>query len=171
MACGVTIDFGGAEIVQLGGTAVSIELIHGAAMTIDSGRRVLDVQVDSGVTLALGSDADAGDIVLSSGVTLGVPADGNAGGVQVSNGATVAAIGPGFVTDDSVFAGAVATLFGGYAFSTSLGGGTEGVFAVLAAVRARVLPIIEQHGPIRALIIDDTAMPKKGGRSVGVARQ
>jgi len=87
------------------------------------------VQVDSGVILAPGSDADAGDIVLSSGATLGVPADGNAGGVQVSNGATVAVIGLGFVTGDPVFAGAVATLFGGYAFSTSLDGGTESAFA------------------------------------------
>lgn len=43
--------------------------------------------------------------------------------------------------------------------------------AVLAAIRARVLPVIEQHGPIRALIIDDTGMPKKGRHSVGVARQ
>jgi SRSO17 transposase len=43
--------------------------------------------------------------------------------------------------------------------------------AVLAAVRARVLPIIEQRGPIRALIIDDTGMPKQGRHSVGVARQ
>ena len=43
--------------------------------------------------------------------------------------------------------------------------------AVLAAVRARVLPIIEQGGSIRALIIDDTGMPKKGKHSVGVARQ
>jgi len=42
---------------------------------------------------------------------------------------------------------------------------------VLAAVRARVLPIIERHGPIRALIIDDTGIPKKGKHSVGVARQ
>jgi SRSO17 transposase len=38
-------------------------------------------------------------------------------------------------------------------------------------VRARVLPIIERGGPIRALIIDDTGMPKKGKHSVGVARQ
>ena len=42
---------------------------------------------------------------------------------------------------------------------------------VLAAVRARVLPIIERHGKIRALIIDDTGIPKKGKHSVGVARQ
>ena len=43
--------------------------------------------------------------------------------------------------------------------------------AMLAAVCARVLPIIEQHGPIPALIVDDTGMPKKGMHSVGVARQ
>ena len=43
--------------------------------------------------------------------------------------------------------------------------------AVLAAVSAHVLPIIEQRGPIRALIVDDTGMPKKGRHSVGVARQ
>lgn len=43
--------------------------------------------------------------------------------------------------------------------------------AVLAAVRGRVLPIIAQRGPIRALIIDDTGIPKKGKHSVGVARQ
>jgi SRSO17 transposase len=42
---------------------------------------------------------------------------------------------------------------------------------VLAAVRAHVLPIIERYGPIRALIIDDTGIPKKGKHSVGVARQ
>src|ERR1019366_9735663 len=42
---------------------------------------------------------------------------------------------------------------------------------VLAAVRAHVLPIIERRGPIRALIIDDTGMPKKGKHSVGVGRQ
>jgi SRSO17 transposase len=43
--------------------------------------------------------------------------------------------------------------------------------AVLAAVRARVLPAIERHGIIRALIVDDTGIPKKGTHSVGVARQ
>jgi SRSO17 transposase len=43
--------------------------------------------------------------------------------------------------------------------------------AVLGAVRARVLPVIAQRGPIRALIIDDTGIPKKGKHSVGVARQ
>jgi SRSO17 transposase len=43
--------------------------------------------------------------------------------------------------------------------------------AVLAAVRARVLPIIQQHGPIQALIVDDTGIPKKGTHSIGVARQ
>ncbi len=41
----------------------------------------------------------------------------------------------------------------------------------LAAVRARVLPLIAKRGPIRALIIDDTGIPKKGRHSVGVARQ
>jgi SRSO17 transposase len=43
--------------------------------------------------------------------------------------------------------------------------------AVLAAVRARVLPVIERQGAIRALIVDDTGIPKKGTHSVGVARQ
>ena len=32
-------------------------------------------------------------------------------------------------------------------------------------------PAVEQHGPVRALIVDDTAIPKKGRHSVGVARQ
>jgi SRSO17 transposase len=43
--------------------------------------------------------------------------------------------------------------------------------AVLTAVRAQVLPVIERGGPLRALIIDDTGFPKKGTHSVGVARQ
>lgn len=43
--------------------------------------------------------------------------------------------------------------------------------AMLAAVRARVLPAITRHGGLRAWIIDDTGLPKKGVHSVGVARQ
>ncbi len=43
--------------------------------------------------------------------------------------------------------------------------------AVLAAVRAHVLPIIEQRGPIRALIVDETGIPKNGRHSIGVTRQ
>ena len=43
--------------------------------------------------------------------------------------------------------------------------------ALLAAVRNHVLPVIERHGPIRGWMIDDTAIPKKGVHSVGVARQ
>ena len=43
--------------------------------------------------------------------------------------------------------------------------------ALLAAVRAQVLPLIEQRGPIRGWMVDDTAIPKKGMHSVGVARQ
>jgi SRSO17 transposase len=43
--------------------------------------------------------------------------------------------------------------------------------ALLAAVRASVLPTIVGHGPIEAWIVDDTGMPKKGRHSVGVARQ
>ena len=42
---------------------------------------------------------------------------------------------------------------------------------VLAKVREMVLPVIERAGPIQAWIIDDTALPKKGTHSVGVARQ
>jgi SRSO17 transposase len=43
--------------------------------------------------------------------------------------------------------------------------------AVLAAVAREVLPAIERHGPIRAWIVDDTALAKKGRHSVGVAQQ
>ena len=43
--------------------------------------------------------------------------------------------------------------------------------AMLAAVRAAVLPAITRHGGLRAWIIDDTGLPKKGVHSVGVARQ
>jgi SRSO17 transposase len=43
--------------------------------------------------------------------------------------------------------------------------------ALLAAVRGEVLPAIEERGPIRAWIVDDTGLPKKGKLSVGVARQ
>ncbi len=43
--------------------------------------------------------------------------------------------------------------------------------AVLEAVRAWVLPAIQQYGPIQAWIIDDTGFPKKATHSVGVARQ
>ena len=43
--------------------------------------------------------------------------------------------------------------------------------AVLGAVRAHVLPLIEHGGPIRGWVVDDTGIPKKGTHSVGVARQ
>lgn len=43
--------------------------------------------------------------------------------------------------------------------------------AMLAAVRACVLPVLARRGAIRGWMVDDTGMPKKGTHSVGVARQ
>src|ERR671939_1086984 len=43
--------------------------------------------------------------------------------------------------------------------------------ALLAAVRAYALPALLERGPIRAWLVDDTGLPKKGKLSVGVARQ
>jgi SRSO17 transposase len=43
--------------------------------------------------------------------------------------------------------------------------------ALLAAVRAYALPAMLERGPVRAWLVDDTGLPKKGGLSVGVARR
>src|ERR671929_140554 len=42
---------------------------------------------------------------------------------------------------------------------------------LLEAVRDYALPAMLERGPIRAWIVDDTGLPKKGKLSVGVARQ
>ena len=42
---------------------------------------------------------------------------------------------------------------------------------VMERIRAYTMPRIERHGAISAWIVDDTAFPKKGRHSVGVARQ
>src|SRR4051812_14282593 len=43
--------------------------------------------------------------------------------------------------------------------------------ALLRAVRDYALPALLERGPIRAWLVDDTGLPKKGRLSVGVARQ
>jgi SRSO17 transposase len=43
--------------------------------------------------------------------------------------------------------------------------------ALLQAVRDYALPALLERGPVRAWIVDDTGLPKKGKLSVGVARQ
>jgi SRSO17 transposase len=43
--------------------------------------------------------------------------------------------------------------------------------SLLSAVQSHVLPKMESQEPIRAWIVDDTCLPKKGEHSVGVARQ
>src|ERR671933_143024 len=42
---------------------------------------------------------------------------------------------------------------------------------LLRAVRDYALPAVLERGPVRAWIVDDTGLPKKGRLSVGVARQ
>src|SRR5437763_7421134 len=43
--------------------------------------------------------------------------------------------------------------------------------ALLRAVRDYALPAMLERGPVRAWLVDDTGLPKKGKPSVGVARQ
>jgi SRSO17 transposase len=43
--------------------------------------------------------------------------------------------------------------------------------ALLGAVRDYALPAMLERGPVRAWLVDDTGLPKKGKLSVGVARQ
>ena len=43
--------------------------------------------------------------------------------------------------------------------------------ALLAAVRGHVLPAMLERGPVRAWLVDDTGLPKRGKLAVGVARQ
>src|SRR3954453_5888211 len=43
--------------------------------------------------------------------------------------------------------------------------------ALLRAVRDYALPAMLERGPIRAWLVDDTGLPKKGKLSVGVGRQ
>src|SRR3954471_24528637 len=43
--------------------------------------------------------------------------------------------------------------------------------SLLEAVRGHVLPAMLERGPIRAWLVDDTGLPKKGRLSAGVARQ
>src|SRR5918912_3503495 len=43
--------------------------------------------------------------------------------------------------------------------------------ALLRAVRDHALPAMLERGPVRAWLVDDTGLPKKGELSVGVARQ